>query len=627
MAPELDGQDGGIFVRSTGTSTSNNDTSAAACWAPICTDATSAPAGRDSPTPAYLHTSAASVPAGNSGGWWAGGLGPRNGSGPRPVFVDGHGENPPVITPDACDAAAAAFDTVVDELLIAGAAWGTFDRHAEHVTPRTANSTATDAGCALIGALERHNLNTSSRAPSNITQRLATCGAHRSATTPEARHRGWLVRSAERQSTRKADLVRVSCCIFQTVASKDGVERSSGSAGAPQEVVAAPLPAARVPRRKTPPRPLAVGDIVTGYSRHLGEWTVAQITNLDAARATAGVLDLDWSGPRPSTVEDLGDVKPLVLGHPSHLARVSCRNVTWLLPRGCHVIGQLPLMVDTPSNRYGGWVLGFQLALRRRSAAGHRGNWSDPSELVLSGADAAKIFSRQGQARLDIVALRVHSIDELDCQPLVERFPNLVQLQLHGQLGTLHNAGHLNSLHALRSLSIYDLFGMTAGEVLEPTKAPELEMLDLSSIPKEYADASRARWRKEIKHGTDVTITSARTPGWVAENRDNPLRDWDGNEHVSRAIYTKSIAQYKLTRSAVQASLARHLDPDELHQIGRDYGLAFNKMNARSTFIETIEREDLCAALDIIAKELAETSAVETVKAALQKGTDAVRDW
>jgi hypothetical protein len=173
MTPELDGQAGGIFVRSSGTSTSNNDTSAAACCAPICTDATSAPAGLDSPTPAYLHTSAASVPAGNSGGWWAGGLGPRNGSGPRPVFVDGHGENPPVITPDACDAAA-AFDPGVEELLIPGEAWGTFDRHAEHVTARTANhSKATDAVCALIGALERHKLNTSSRAPSNITQRLA----------------------------------------------------------------------------------------------------------------------------------------------------------------------------------------------------------------------------------------------------------------------------------------------------------------------------------------------------------------------------------------------------------------------------------------------------------------------
>ena len=80
------------------------------------------------------------------------------------------------------------------------------------------------------------------------------------------------------------------------MASNEGLKRSSGPGVAP-EVVATPLPAARVPSRKMPPRPLAVGDIVTGYSRHLGEWTVAQITNLDEAHATAGVLELDWSGP------------------------------------------------------------------------------------------------------------------------------------------------------------------------------------------------------------------------------------------------------------------------------------------------------------------------------------------
>jgi hypothetical protein len=391
--------------------------------------------------------------------------------------------------------------------------------------------------------------------------------------------------------------------------------------------MATPLPAGRVRTRRMPPRPLGVGDIVAGYSRHLGEWTVAQITNLDEAWATAGVVELDWSGPRPSTVEGLGDVKPLVLTHHSHFGGLSYRNVRWVLPRGYHVIGQLPLLVDAPSNSYGGWPGGLQLSLQRRWDSGDFSNWSDPSELALSGADATELFSEQRHAQLNIVALRIHSIDELDCQPLVEHFPILVQLQLHGRLGTLHNADHLNNLNALRWLSINDLFGMTAGDVLEPASAPELEMLELYSIPKEYADACRARWRKEIIHGTDVTITSARKPDWLAENRDNPLRDWDGDEHVRRAVYTRSVAQYKLTRSAVQASLARHIDPDELEQIGRDFGLAFNKIDARGRFIETVEREDLFVALGFIANELASISEVETVKVALQKGTDAVRDW
>jgi hypothetical protein len=162
MTPELDGQAGGIFVRSSGTSTSNNDTSAAACCAPICTDATSAPAGRDSPTPAYLHTRAASAPYGSSGGWWVGGLGPRNGSGPRPLFVAGHGENLPSPTSPAACGAASAFDTVVEGVLTVEGAEETFDQHAEHVMATTANdSTAVYAFRTIAGALERRMSNTS----------------------------------------------------------------------------------------------------------------------------------------------------------------------------------------------------------------------------------------------------------------------------------------------------------------------------------------------------------------------------------------------------------------------------------------------------------------------------------
>ncbi|MGV9655238.1 hypothetical protein [Streptomyces sp. NPDC003554] len=67
-----------------------------------------------------------------------------------------------------------------------------------------------------------------------------------------------------------------------------------------------------MPNRKqaAPPRPLVVGDVVAAHSRDLGEWTVAQIVQLDVDSQTAAVLELDWSGPEPSSVADLGDVVP-----------------------------------------------------------------------------------------------------------------------------------------------------------------------------------------------------------------------------------------------------------------------------------------------------------------------------
>jgi hypothetical protein len=379
---------------------------------------------------------------------------------------------------------------------------------------------------------------------------------------------------------------------------------------------------------KRPPRSLGPGDVVTAYSRHLRQWTVAQITNLDEAHATAGILELDWSGPRPTTVEGLGDVKPLVLTHHSHNGGLAYVNMHWLLPRGYQVIGQLPLLVGGPTNSYSaGWEIGLQLAMQRRRDAGDRGPWSDASEVHCTGIELTTILSRAGEPQLDIVQLKVAQIDQLDCGPLVGRFPNLLRLQLEGDLGTLHHAERLNRLNALRWLFLTDLFGMTAADALQPTSCPELELLWLHSVPKEYADATRARWKRETTNGTDLTITSPRKPDWLAENRDNPLREWDGRLHISKAVFTKSVAQYKLTRRAVQASLAHRLDESELHQIGRDFGEAFNRLDSRRWFIETEEREDLFAALARIAHEIAGASDVDTVKRALWHGVESIRDW
>jgi hypothetical protein len=60
-------------------------------------------------------------------------------------------------------------------------------------------------------------------------------------------------------------------------------------------------------KETSPPRPIALGDVVAAYSEELGEWTAAQVTDLDPAWRTAGVLELDWSGSEPSSVEDLGE--------------------------------------------------------------------------------------------------------------------------------------------------------------------------------------------------------------------------------------------------------------------------------------------------------------------------------
>jgi hypothetical protein len=130
--------------------------------------------------------------------------------------------------------------------------------------------------------------------------------------------------------------------------------------------------ATRMP--SVPPRPLAPGDVVAAFCEALGEWAAAQVTDLDPQQETAGVLDLDWSGPEPASVSDLGRPAALRLTHHSWKGSLSHVNYHWLLPRGGEVIGAVPLLLASRSPSYSsGWPIGRQLAMQRRWDAGdHR---------------------------------------------------------------------------------------------------------------------------------------------------------------------------------------------------------------------------------------------------------------
>ncbi|MEN3538869.1 hypothetical protein AAH991_27415 [Microbispora sp. ZYX-F-249] len=386
-------------------------------------------------------------------------------------------------------------------------------------------------------------------------------------------------------------------------------------------------------RPTSPPRPIAPGDVVATFSESLGAWTAAQITDLNPDWRTAGVLELDWSGPEPASVADLGEVSPLVLTHANWADSLSHCNYEWVLPRSYKVIGSLPLLCATPSQSYStGWRLGDQLARQRRWDRGERGPCPDPREMITTGADFGRMTSDPGEPRRDIRRLRVTEVESLDCDRLAERFPELRTLCLSGDLGLLVHASGLNRLASLRELWITDLFGMSASDALLPERVPALEFVCLHSIPHEYAVAMRSRWRPQVAYGTYVDITAARKPEWVADNRGNPLRDWDGREQISGTCFKKAVAQYRKTRAALIAALSdgsQEDRPARLHEIGREYGEGFNLLDRRTGFIETVEREELFAALDVMVSDAEEALGVRLESAAdmLAAGVDSVRDW
>ncbi|GAB1819037.1 tudor domain-containing protein [Herbidospora sp. RD11066] len=380
-----------------------------------------------------------------------------------------------------------------------------------------------------------------------------------------------------------------------------------------------------MPGHKQPPRPLNVGDVVAAHSPHLGEWTAAQIIHLDADTESAAVLELDWSGPEPSSVSDLGDVTPLRRTHHSWGGDLSFCNHDWLLPRSHKVIGTLPPLHDEPPNSWARtWRLGYHLALQQRWNAGIH---DDPAPEW-----QAEHTALPGEAMPEITELTIRDIDTLDCALLVRRFPNLTWLRLYGRLGLLTHAGELNTLASLRGIDIADLFGMTEEDRLRPERVPELEHVHLYGVQADYALAMQRTWQPEIPAGTYVSISRPRTREWAEENRNNPLRDWDGREGINGATYTIAFAQYTTTRETVLRVLAKEppeARPALLEQIGADYGEVFNQLDEGAEFIETVEREELYAALDHIMDEAEAIHGpgLDEARESLIDGLDSARDW
>lgn len=381
-----------------------------------------------------------------------------------------------------------------------------------------------------------------------------------------------------------------------------------------------------------PPRPLTVGDVVVCRNDLLGEWAAAQITDVDPGRKTVGVLELDWSGPEPSTADDLGAVAPLRLTHHSWSGRLSHTNCDWVLPRSCRVIGSIPLVHSQRADSYAGrWRVGDQLARQRAWDRGEHG-WRDPGALELTAAELDQALADGAPPQNEVRSLKATGLSKVDCRRLTDVFPNLTSLTLGGSLGQLANADKLNRLRSLKALFIFDLFGMTKADCVLPEDVPDLECLDIHSVPHEYATAMRALWRPQVANGTSVDISKARKPEWVRENLDNPLRDWDGREHITADRFKKAVAQFKKTRRDVLATLGPQ--PDEstmarLADLGREYALGFNRLDGRTPFIETEEREELFAALDAVVtereQELSRSLAAE--RSALLSAVDSARNW
>ncbi|RAT99087.1 hypothetical protein [Brevibacillus sp. Leaf182] len=235
-------------------------------------------------------------------------------------------------------------------------------------------------------------------------------------------------------------------------------------------------------------------------------------------------------------------------------------------------------------------------------------------------------------------AFRLRNVTELDLQPLVQRYPSLRDIRLWGKPGTLSNLGSIKHLKELLTFTTYDLFGFSGDEFPSPDQCPKLSSLWMTSLPAEAAKTIKAAYKKEVKNGLDLSITKPRKPEWLAHNLTNPFRDWDGREHITTTNANKAANLYKKMNTAISA-LEKQSSEDTtnaeeiktaLRALVKEYTETFNKMDRRTGFIETVEREEIFVVLDELlhsAKRNLATAGVEVDVDELFAIFDQTRDF
>ena len=202
----------------------------------------------------------------------------------------------------------------------------------------------------------------------------------------------------------------------------------------------------------------------------------------------------------------------------------------------------------------------------------------------------------------DLWGLHGIRIKDFDLHCLSEVHPHLKELHLSGAPGNLRNFSAVREFRELTDFSTYDLFGFTADDIPTPEQMPALIWFWMTSLPEDAAKMAKKLWKG--KKGMSLRITKARKPEWLAQNLDNPFRNWDGAEHIPASAAKKAANQYRKTRSEL-LKLAAASDPNAQKQALEavtSYTQTFNKMG----FIETEERDEiymaLCGILDALPK-------------------------
>lgn len=217
--------------------------------------------------------------------------------------------------------------------------------------------------------------------------------------------------------------------------------------------------------------------------------------------------------------------------------------------------------------------------------------------------------------------LRLTGIHDLNLKDIPSRYPGLTWLGLTGAPGYIRNVTDISKLRELETLTMNDLSGFSSDDFPRPESLSELRRLWLESIPADAGKIIKKLFKGKIQ---DLRVLKLRSDEWLHENLNNPLRHWDGSEFVPKSKYTKSVALWKeARRRMMELTNQAELDLSLVKRIAIDYVEGFNKLDRRSSFIETKEREAIINAFEQILNE----TGLSELKEEIMQLIDEKRNW
>ncbi len=186
-----------------------------------------------------------------------------------------------------------------------------------------------------------------------------------------------------------------------------------------------------------------------------------------------------------------------------------------------------------------------------------------------------RIFSQRGE--------------HVDLADIAASFPNLLEIFINAQGGTLKNIDALAKLKRLQAIRLSDVYGFDSFPARE--QLPHLRRLWLRSVPKTVCEAAK----RQFKDIEDIEIKQPRSDQWLEANLNNPLRGWDGREGVSAAASKKAMKAYESAHkmlSAIKTKPARDEHKTEKTEILKEFIAVFNAVGA-GRGIDTMEREEI----------------------------------